>query len=290
MQVWLFVIGLALGSFINVVALRYDPDKFILSNKVIGGRSMCPRCRNKLNWFELVPLLSFLFLLGRCRHCKEKISWRYPLIEIISGLIFVLVPIFLSSFFKFSSAFNSFPNGYTLMAIGYIFVFETLLLISLIDIRLKIIPDEANLFLVLLGILIIFLSSPNFGLVEGSYLGSYAALFGLRENIWLNHLVAAGFGALFFFILFLITLGRGMGLGDLKFAGALGVVFGWPDIILITALSFILGSLFSLPGLIFRKRGLKSFLPFGPFIALAASVVFFFGSDILKFYFQLFQS
>ncbi len=289
MQVWLFVIGLALGSFINVVALRYDPDKFILSNKVIGGRSMCPRCRNKLNWFELVPLLSFLFLLGRCRHCKEKISWRYPLIELISGLIFVLVPIFLSSLFKINPLSFNFVTSYMLY-VAWVLVFETLLLISLIDIRLKIIPDEANLFLVLLGILIIFLSTHNFGLIEGSYLGSYAALFGLRENIWLNHLVAAGFGAFFFFILFLITLGRGMGLGDLKFAGALGVVFGWPDIILITALSFILGSFFSLPGLIFKKRGLKSFLPFGPFIALAALVVFFFGSDILKFYFQLFQN
>jgi prepilin signal peptidase PulO-like enzyme (type II secretory pathway) len=123
----------------------------------------------------------------------------------------------------------------------------------------------------------------------GSFLGSYAVIFGLRENIWLNHLVGLAVGAAFFGVLILITLGRGMGMGDLKLAAALGVIFGWPDIILIIAVSFIVGSLVSLPALITRKKGMKSFLPFGPFLAIASLVIFFFGPDLMRIYFSLFS-
>ena len=278
MQIWLFVLGLAIGSFINVLSLRYDPDKFLLNTKVMGGRSFCPHCRNKLNWFELVPLLSFIWLRGRCRTCKTKLSFQYPIVELASGLIFVLVPLITPP-----------TTHYSLLATFYVAVFATLLLISLIDIRLKLIPDEANIFIALLGIPIIFLIKTNFSLTDGSFLGSYAGIFGFRESIWLNHGLALLFGAVFFLILILITRGRGMGMGDLKLAAALGLVFGWPDIILITALSFILGSIFSLPSLITRKKGMKSFLPFGPFLALASLVVYFFGYDLMRLYFQLFN-
>lgn len=288
MSLWLFIFGLAAGSFINVVALRYGPDKFILSPRVVGGRSYCPHCRNKLKWFELVPLLSFLFLRGRCRNCRQKISWQYPLVELISGLIFVLVPTYLSSLPVFKLA-NFLSLSYTLLAIGYTLVFITLLLITLIDIRLKLIPDEANIFLIILSIPIILFGQNEFGLTSGSFLGPSAAIFSLRDNIWLNHLASLVFGALFFAALIFITRGRGMGMGDLKLAAALGVVFGWPDIILITVLSFILGSIFGLPSLITKKMGLKSSLPFGPFIALGALTTFFFAEDLARLYFNLFR-
>lgn len=289
MQIWLFIFGLAIGSFVNVIAVRYNPAKFILSNKVLGGRSACPKCGKKLNWFELFPLFSFIFLRGRCRSCRTKISWQYPIVELISGLIFVLVPVYLkiSSISLFGSlAQNS--TFYFLLSIFFILVFETLLVVSLIDIRLRLIPDEANIFLILLSIPIIIFQKAQFSLVSGSFLGSYAALFGFRENIWINHLFAFFFGAVFFGLLILVTRGRGMGFGDLKLAAALGAVFGWADILLVVALSFIIGSLFSLPSLIFKKRGLKSLLPFGPFLAIASVVVFFFGHAIVNFYFQLF--
>lgn len=281
MQIWLFVFGLAIGSFLNVIAVRYDQEKFILNRKTLGGRSACPKCGNKLNWFELVPLLSFTFLLGRCRNCKQRISLEYPLVELLSGLIFVLVPLGVDQFLT--------PINHTLLASGYTLVFITLLLISIIDIRIKIIPDEANIFLIILGIIIATLSAKEFGPVSGSFLGPYGALFGLRDILWLNRVVALFFGVVFYGLLILITKGRGMGMGDLKFTAALGVVFGWPDIVIITGLSFIIGSLFSLPGLLSRKKGLKSFLPFGPFIAMASLVVFLWGEEIMRFYFSLFK-
>ena len=291
MYFWLFGLGLAVGSFINVLSLRYDPDKFLLNTKVMGGRSYCPHCRNKLKPFELVPLLSFIWLRGRCRTCRTKLSFQYPLVELVSGLIFVLVPYFLrhSDVFGFFGSHLENPIGYTLLASSYTLIFLALLLISLIDIRLKLIPDEANIFIAILAIPIIILQSSEFSLISGSFLGPYAGIFGIRGNIWLNHGLALLFGVIFFLALILITRGRGMGVGDLKLAGALGLVFGWPDIVLIIALSFILGSILSLPSLIAGKKGMKSFLPFGPFLALASLIVYFFGHDLMRLYFSLFN-
>ncbi|MDO8574079.1 MAG: prepilin peptidase [bacterium] len=290
MYFWLFGLGLAVGSFINVLSLRYDPDRFLLNTKVMGGRSFCPHCRNKLKWFELVPLLSFVWLRGRCRTCQTKISFQYPIVELASALIFVLVPAFLkTSNIQLLTSGHQNSTFYFLFSIFYISVFTALLLISLIDIRLKLIPDEANIFIAILAVPTIILQSSKFGFTSGSFLGSYAGIFGLRENIWLNHGLALLFGVIFFLALILITRGRGMGVGDLKLAGALGLVFGWPDIVLITALSFILGSILSLPSLIMGKKGMKSFLPFGPFLALASLVVYFFGHDLTRMYFNLFS-
>ena len=284
-QLWLFVFGTAFGSFIKVIADRYDLDKFILKKSTLGGRSGCPACGHKLDWFELVPLLSFIFLRGRCRICQNKIGLSYPLVELISGLIFVFVPLGISYSFPFinSSIF------YFLFSIFYVIVFLSLLLLSLIDIRLKIIPDETNIFLIVLGIAIVFFTPSGVATANHSFTGAYALLFGFQNNLLLNRLIGLLFGIGFYGILILITRGRGMGLGDLKFSAALGVVFGWPDIIFITFFSFLIGSIFSLPSLIFRKRGLKSFLPFGPFIALSALAVFFFGEKLLKLYFDLFR-
>ncbi len=288
MQIWLFIFGLAIGSFLNVIAVRYNPEKFILNKKSLGGRSACPGCGNKLNWFELVPLLSFLFLLGRCRNCKQKISLEYPVVELISGLIFVFVPLYLFNLTAFK-LLNLSPISHWSLVISFLLVFETLLLVSAIDIRIKIIPDEANIFLIILGVVIAVFASQEFGPVSGSFLGPYGALFGLRDILWLNRVIALLFGVVFYGLLILITKGRGMGMGDLKLTAALGVVFGWPDIVIITGLSFIIGSLFSLPGLLSKKKGLKSFLPFGPFIAMASLVVFFWGEEIMRFYFNLFR-
>ena len=287
-QLWLFVFGTAFGSFIKVIADRYDLDKFILKKSTLGGHSGCPACGHKLDWFELVPLLSFIFLRGRCRICQNKIGLSYPLVELISGLIFVLVPYFLSHL-PAVKLLNLSDLSYTLLASSYTLVFLVILLISLIDIRLKIIPDETNIFLIVLGIAIVFFTPSGVATANHSFTGAYALLFGFQNNLLLNRLIGLLFGIGFYGILILITRGRGMGLGDLKFSAALGVVFGWPDIIFITFFSFLIGSIFSLPSLIFRKRGLKSFLPFGPFIALSALAVFFFGEKLLKLYFDLFR-
>lgn len=278
MTTFLFIFGAAFGSFLNVVSLRYSPDKFLLGRQILG-RSHCPHCKQELSWLELLPILSFLLQRGRCRRCGMRIGFQYPIVEILSGLIFVFVPAALISPIS--------PIG-LISPIFWISVFEALLLIALIDLRLKIIPDEANIFLAAIGAAMIPLKA-GFWKFGGSFLGPYALIFGLRENIWLNHFAAALAGAAIFGFLILITRGRGMGMGDIKLAAPLGLVFGWPDIIFVAAFSFIIGSIAGAFQIVFRGMNLKSAIPFGPFLALGATTVFFRGEEILRFYFSLFS-
>src|SRR5665213_1605505 len=213
---FLFLFGLAIGSFLNVVALRYDGDHFLFSTKLIGGRSHCPHCKKTLQWYELIPLASFIAQRGRCRTCKARIGLQYPLMEILSGLIFVFVPLRFLSVPSLAAASAS-AHLIVLSAI-WVVTFEIFLLISHIDLRLGIIPDELNIALVVLGFAVIWFFANTFGIGNPSFFSSYAAIFGLQGNVWINHIVAGLFGAAFFGALVAITRGKGMGMGDVKFA------------------------------------------------------------------------
>ncbi len=280
---WLFVFGTAIGSFLNVVALRYDPDKFLFSPEVIGGRSHCPQCKKTLRWFELIPLVSFILQRRRCRNCGMKISFRYPAVEVVSGLIFVLVPMRLAAFYLLPASLYF----YTFAAL-WVFVFELLLLMSLIDLRLSIIPDEINVGLIALGIGVTLLTRPGLSLAYGSFLKGYALLFYFPNSVLANRLLGALFGLLFFGAIIVATRGKGMGMGDVKLSVPLGILFGWPDIIILVGLSFVTGSFFGIYQIFFKEKHLKSALPFGPFLALGSAILFFFGYEIVHSYFQLF--
>ena len=282
MPILLFVFGAAFGSFIGVVADRYRPESFLFSGKNLGGRSRCDACGATLRWFELVPILSFVAQRGRCRSCSAKFSFKYPLVEILSGSIFTLVPLRLAGQFQ-----TLHPTFYALATL-WTLAFLVLLVIALIDLRLSIIPDEANILLGIIGIFVMLASLPDFGQISGSFVGPYALLFGLRNSIWTNHLFAAAFGGFFFAFIVFVTHGRGMGMGDLKFAVPLGLLFGWPDIILVVGIGFIIGSVCGVWLLFKKKKKLKSSLPFGPFLVISAAIVFFFGYQIVNSYFALF--
>jgi leader peptidase (prepilin peptidase)/N-methyltransferase len=285
MVLWLFVLGLAVGSFVNVLALRYEPEHFIFKKSSWSGRSFCPQCKSPLKWHELIPLVSYALQRGRCRTCKSKISPQYPIVELVSGLIFVFVPNSFSVLFPLSSFLLS------ISSVLWIAVFTTLLLVTLIDLRLRVIPDEANIFLAALGVILLLLAPDTRYQIPdtSSFLGSYALIFGLQNNPWLNHFIAALVGAVFFLSLVLITRGRGMGMGDVKLASVLGFLFGWPDIFLLIVLSFVVGSLFGLYAMARRGYTMKSAIPFGPFLAAGAALTFFFGEEIVRWYFGLFS-
>lgn len=285
----LFVLGTAFGSFLNVLALRYDPDKFIFHKKAIGGRSRCPHCGKELRWRELLPLVSFAVQRGRCRTCGARLSWQYPVVEILSGLIFVFVPRGLEGYFFLSPSSYLPAAAYYAFSVLWILAFLVLLLAALIDFRLYLIPDELNAALVILGAAGTYLLTPYWGAVGTSFLGPYELLFGLRENVWLNRAAAAALGAAVLGSLVLLTRGRGMGAGDVKLIFALGVLFGWPEIILILAFGFIFGSAVGLALIARGQKKLKGFVPFGPFLAAASVFVFFFGREALDFYFRLFS-
>ncbi len=287
MNILLFILGAIFGSFVNVVALRYDPDRSLFDLRQIGGRSHCPHCARTLRAIELIPLISFCIQRGRCCGCGKGISFRYPLVEALNGVIFVSVPYLLHT-----EAISLFPHlafsSLIIVSGAWVLAFEALLLIALIDIRFRIIPDEMNVLLVVLGVFLAVMTAGDFGLTSGSFSGPYAALFGVRGNAWANHLAGFLFGGAFFGFLVLLTRGRGMGMGDVKLAASLGALFGWPDVLFLTVFAFVSGSVVGLLEMAFRGKGLKSLLPFGPFLALGAALVFFFGHDIVGAYFSLF--
>src|SRR3989338_3192403 len=145
---FLFIFGLAIGSFLNVVSLRSQPGQRLLDLRIINGRSHCPHCQKTLRWYELIPLLSFIVQFGKCRHCKKKLSLQYPLVEFLSGLIFVSVPLLLTNF-QFSPPAGGFNLSILQLIIiaVWLLIFILFLLLSVIDFRHYIIPDSINLSL-----------------------------------------------------------------------------------------------------------------------------------------------
>jgi leader peptidase (prepilin peptidase)/N-methyltransferase len=284
MSFLLFLFGAAIGSFLNVVALRYDPDRFLFG-RALSGRSHCPHCGTTLRWFELIPVLSFFFQAGRCRTCRARLSFRYPAVEILCGLLFVFVPLRMADPYFFLYL----QHEFYLISSLWVLVFLLLLLMALIDLRFSIIPDEINVALLALGGAITYASRPAFGMASGSFLGAYGFLFGFRDNIWTNHIVFGALAAgLFFLGLIFITRGRGMGVGDLKLVIPLGLLFGWPDILFVVGFAFILGSLVGAYAIFTGRKTLKHYVPFGPFLAVGGALVFFFGYQLVHWYLGLF--
>lgn len=282
-----------MGSFLNVVSLRYDPDKFVFDLRQLGGRSHCPNCLKELNWHELVPILSFFIQQRRCRGCGAKISWQYPIIEFLTGIFFVAVPIFLSkAVFLIFGNFTSinFWNFMVFEAV-WVAIFSLLILLSLIDIKHYIIPDAINISLFALGILDILLIS-RLGFFDdfyGSFLGGLGSIMGFRSDIWANHFWAMFLGFALFAAIIVLSRGRAMGWGDVKLAAALGLIFGWPDFIMVLFFAFVCGSAISLILMVMGKKTRKDVVPFGPFLALGAILTFFGGYWFMKIYFGLFS-
>ena len=258
MLVILFAFGLAIGSFLNVVAMRYDGERFLFSTRLIGGRSQCNHCKKTLRWFELVPLVSFALQGGRCRRCKARLSIQYPIVELLSGIIFVSVPF----------ALGVGTSVAIVIAALWVAVFEALLVMTLIDIRLGIIPDEINIFLGVVGVFLMIFSG-----------GQESAAFG--------KIISALGAGIFFALLIAVTRGKGMGMGDLKLSIPLGLLFGWPDIILVLMAAFVIGAVVGMVAIARGTSSIKGTLPFGPFLALGAVTAFFWGAPIIGWYLSL---
>jgi len=278
----LFIFGLIFGSFLNVVILRYKPDRSFFLITPISGRSHCMSCGKTLAWYELVPLFSFMIQLGKCRSCGNRLSRQYPIVELATGFIF-LTPLYFFSPIIPDSLF-------IIQSVIWTSIFLVFLVLAAIDYHWFIIPDELNVLIAVLGSVRIALDDfyGEFGYFTGAFVGNFSALFGLRENIWLNHLAGAAIGMAIIGLIIWGTKGRGMGWGDFKLAGALGILFGWPDIIFVVAFAFMIGAIYSLYVLASGEKGMKDSVPFGPFLVLGSLTLIFFGNDILRSYFGFF--
>ena len=255
-----FCLGLIIGSFLNVVIYRLN------TKKTLGGRSGCMSCGYELRFYELVPVLSFLGLKGRCSNCKGRISLQYPLVEMTSGLIFAFL------FLKFQSILPFSLGNFIIVYAYYALIFSLLLVITVYDIRHKIIPDTLVFSVALLSFIgLFFVVAPGIRMPVFHIPGIYSILSGVIV-------------ALPFFLLWLISGGRWMGLGDAKLALGVGWLLGIEMAFSALTLAFWSGAIVGLALLAFSKRyGLKSEIPFAPYIVLGAFIVFMFNLHFFNF-------
>jgi prepilin signal peptidase PulO-like enzyme (type II secretory pathway) len=249
--IFFLVFGLIIGSFLNVVIFRLN------THRSFGGRSACMVCKKKLNWHELIPVFSFLFLKGRCAGCKTRISMQYPVVEAITGLIFA------GLFLKFENLFYISTGAFAVTLAFYGTVFSLLVVIAAYDLRHKIIPDMLALCLAVIAFVGLFLFN-NFG------------FFPHIPSIWefLSGIILAAPFAIFW----LVSKGKWMGLGDAKLMIGLGWVLGLSRGLSGIVLAFWIGAIFGLLLMIFsrKKYSVKSEVPFAPFLVLGGVLAFLF--------------
>ena len=276
---FLFFIGAAIGSFLNVLAVRYDPDKKILTRDIFWGRSHCVHCGKVLRWYELFPIFSYLIQRGKCLSCGVSLSLQYFVAEIIAGMILI--------FFTLNGIIaqdgSSWP--YYIFLCIWILAAYGLLLMSLIDFRLKIIPDQINVFLLVLGIALAALKYFDF-FTHTSFLGKDSLLFNISAQPLINHFWAAIFGLFLFGLIVVLSRGKGMGMGDVKLAGVLGFLLGVPVVFSFFS-SFVIGAIVGVFLLIFGKKSLKDAVPFGPFLAIGVFLTIFWAETLFDYYLNL---
>ncbi|MCD5323733.1 MULTISPECIES: prepilin peptidase [Pontibacillus] len=244
--IYFLLLGLIIGSFFNVVGLRV-PKKQMFDQ----SRSICQYCKNKLAWYDLVPVLSYTYLKGKCRNCKTKISPLYPIVEAATGFLYAY------SFIRF---------GFSTELIVALLFSSLLVIITVTDLNYMLISN--NILLFFLPLLII------------------GRIISPLEPWW-NPIAGGLTGFLLTMIIILVSRG-GMGGGDMKLFGVIGIVLGLPGVLLAFFLSTLYGSIISGGLLLFKKIDRKKPVPFGPYIVLGALTTYFFGSSIIEWYLQLF--
>jgi len=247
-EISIFIFGMNIGSFMNVCIYRLPASKSIIN----PARSICPNCGNIIRFYDNIPVLSYLWLKGKCRHCNSPIAFRYLLIELIGGFFALCI------YFKF---------GITIEAFLYYALISSLLVITFIDIDHQIIPDVISLP----GIPIFFLASFAFAAItyKDSLLGILAGGGSLL-------LVAVTYS--------LLTKKEGMGGGDIKLLAMIGAALGWKGVLFTIFIGSAIGSLAGIIIILRTRRGLKLAVPFGPFLSMGAIIYIFFGSGIIHWY------
>lgn len=244
-----FILGTAVGSFLNVVI-----DRTAKGESIVFGRSYCDHCHATLATFDLIPILSFVGLGARCRYCRHRLSWQYPLVETLVGIVFCL------SFYSLLLAGNfSFLNLFY-----YLIVICTLVVVAVVDLKFSLIPTG---FVFASSLLVLF---RNF--------------FYLSSQEFVSSALSAFFLAFSFLGIVLITRGKGMGSGDVPLVFLLGLFLEWPYNIAAIFGAFLSGAIVSVILLVLRKKTFGQAIPFGPFLIGSALVVLFWGKDIISWY------
>ncbi|PIU08539.1 MAG: hypothetical protein COZ85_00310 [Candidatus Moranbacteria bacterium CG_4_8_14_3_um_filter_34_16] len=258
-----FIFGLMIGSFLNVVVFRLR-----LAESFFWTRSKCPHCQSLIRWFDNIPLLSFFVLGARCRDCRKKISWQYPLVELATGIVFGAIG---ANFFVSSEWLSWVLTGY------YCLIFSALVAILVYD----------WLYFEILGILL--WGSVFLAIIFNLFWDWQNFSFG--QNIWDSFIyagvLAGTVGFSLFFFLVAISREKWMGMGDANLAILLGLFLGWPKIILAFFLAFALGAIYGIILIVLKKKKMKSQIPFAPFLVAGTLISFFFFSSVSAWYWSL---
>ena len=261
-----FIFGTIIGSFLNCLIWRLHEKKTIL------GRSMCLRCRKQIVWYDNIPLLSFIILRGKCRHCGKKISWQYPAVEFITGVLFTIA--FLINFsaqggsalgWQFS-IFKLLTFNFLLSIIKDWFIISIMTVIFIYDLRWYLILDVITLP----ACLIVFILN---------------LLLGFN---WQNLLISGIIGGSFFLLQFIISRGKWIGGGDIRLGFLIGLALGWPMILTALYAAYISGSIIGICLLASKRKKFGSKIPFGVFLATATVIVLFWGDLLVRWYWGIF--
>ncbi|MFB6181438.1 MAG: A24 family peptidase [Candidatus Magasanikbacteria bacterium] len=253
MEIWgflaSFVLGAGFGSFLNVLVYRSKKEISLLEPS-----SFCPNCEEKIRWYDNIPILSFLLLGGKCRNCKEEISWQYFLVELWLALVFLFI-----------WRFHGLDSGVIIILRDWFTVF-VLTFIFTYDLRYQQILDRVTIP----AILIIFFVNAFFG-----WVGATAMILGAA--------VAGGF----FLLQFVVSRGRWIGGGDIRLGVLMGVILGWPEVLLALFLAYVIGAVISIILLIFKDKSFTSKTPFGVYLSIGTFIALFFYDEILNWYLNL---
>lgn len=246
----LCIIGLAVGSFVNVLI-----DRAPLDESILWGRSHCDFCKKPLRWFELIPLFSYISQQGKCRRCHKKLRIQYPLVEVANAVVFGTVA-------WFWGPIASVADIAALFAV--LFFSSAALSIVVADVLYQLIPDGA-IVLILLSAVLRFAITPS---SIGASVLSGCVAFGI------------------FYFLWWITRGKGMGFGDVKLAGVLGAFLGFPDIASALYIAFLTGAVVGVILMIGKRAGMKTKIAFGPFLIFGTIITLLFSQQIYRLWYM----
>jgi len=299
-----FIFGLAVGSFLNVVAYRSvhgDPKRPELKkpqrsslekiSSVLFGHSVCPKCRHQLSALDLVPILSYVILKGRCRTCRKKISLQYPIVEFATGLLFAFTFYhwYQTTSFQFpvtsgqaNSGLWSLVSGPWSLAAGnliyliyLLFVISVLIVLFTTDIVDNLLPNS----IVLPAIAVVIIYKLLLSLFSPPPFFSLSSLLPFLTDFAASFLVAS-----IFFAIVYLSRERALGGGDVKLVFLISLVVGWPSLLVALWLAFLTGGAVAVMLILLGKKRFGQTVPLGPFLALGALVAMFYGNEIIRWY------
>jgi leader peptidase (prepilin peptidase)/N-methyltransferase len=250
-----FLFGLITGSFLNVCIYRI-PRRL----SIIIPSSRCPSCNTPIKPWDNIPVVSYILLGGKCRFCKAKISLRYPLVELLNAIMYVLI------LWRFNSGWHT---------VIYLVFSSSLIVITFIDLDFQIIPDRITLSGIPIGFLAGSFLLPD-PFERSSLLGIKASLIGMITGFGLFYLVALIGSAIF--------KKEALGGGDVKMMAMVGALMGWKAVLLTTFIGSLTGSIIGILLIVLKGKDRKAKIPFGPFLALGTIITLFYGQEILSWY------